>query len=1018
MKTSHLRLLLDAINTQVWSVSLDGVYQEANSAHARFVGRSVEALIGVQVCDVIPAHTLEPLLRCSREALKTGTPSRAEQWVSDASDDLRLLEVTQTPLRDAAGELVGLACSAEDITERHTTREALRRSEEQLRRVTNTIPGVLVRYKLDSDGNDTLLYASDQLKDLWGVSKEHALEDMKHAWGRVHPDDAEHTRQEIMRAAQHLTPTEHTWRMVMPDGAVKWLTSRAQPSLEEDGSVVWDSVIFDVTEHKRTQLQLESEKRRLSSVIRGTQAGTWEWNVQTGETIFNARWAEVIGCALEELEPTTIQIWIDHAHPEDLESSLRKLRACFRREREYYHHECRMRHQDGRWIWTLARGRVGTWTPDDKPEWMFGTFQDITAQKLAQAQLAEANMRMQVAADAARFGVWDTDIRTNTLCWDRWMFRLYGLDPEDFGGTYASWERCVHPDDLSDAQATIAEALNGDGHFEKDFRIITPSGQTRTLKAYARVVQSADGKPERLIGINYDITEKRKVEEELRFQSLVLESISDLVLAANPEGQLTYANAAARAFLNASSDAEALPEVAACWGHPVSDAPTAPNTIMQVALETGEWRGETRMTRQDGEARLMRVHLQRLHAPAGRVLGVIGVLADITDHKRAEEEVLRMQRLDGLGLIASGIAHDFNNMLMSMMGYLELAELDMPEGAYSRTFAEEAFQAIERARQLTRQLMSFAKGDEPVLGDIDTRSLIQETAAFHLHGSNVALRLDLSDALWPIHADKAQIGQVLSNLTINARQAMERGGTLHISAENLPAGQTQGHHNPDKPYVRITVRDEGEGMAPQTLSRVFDPYFTTKASGHGLGLTVVHTIVRKHEGHIRAASTPGVGTTFDVLLPASPSASMALKPPAAARAQDLSAHALRVLLMDDEATLRGVGVGLLEALGVACDGVSDGEEALVRYARALEQGQTYDAVIMDLTIVGGPGARDTIAGLLSLDPNARAIAMSGYASDPALAQYRDHGFVARLPKPFTLQELHDALLKAMRARPR
>lgn len=889
MKTSHLRLLLDAINTQVWSVSLDGVYQEANSAHARFVGRSVEALIGVQVCDVIPAHTLEPLLRCSREALKTGTPSRAEQWVSDASDDLRLLEVTQTPLRDAAGELVGLACSAEDITERHTTREALRRSEEQLRRVTDAIPGALLRYKLHPDGSDEVVYAGGQFEEVWGITRAQAVGDVQRFWACVHPDDVAGARRLVQRSAQTLTRWEYTWRVVMSGGAIKWLSGKAQPALQDDGSVIWDSVVLDVTEHKQTQLQLESEKRRLSGVIRGTQAGTWEWNVQTGETIFNARWAEVIGCTLEELEPTTIQIWIDHAHPEDLESSLRKLRACFRREREYYHHECRMRHQDGRWIWTLARGRVGTWTQDDKPEWMFGTFQDITAQKLAQAQLAEANMRMQVAADAARFGVWEIDVKANVLRWDHRMFLLYDIDPETFDGTPASWERCIHPDDLARTQRETVEAFQGEGCFDTEFRIVTRDGQVRVIKAYAQLLRDAHGEPSAFVGVNYDIT----------------------------------------------------------------------------------------------------------------------------DHKRAEEEVLRMQRLDGLGLIASGIAHDFNNMLMSMMGYLELAELDIPEDAYSRAFSEEAFQAIDQARQLTRQLMSFAKGDEPVLGDIDTHSLIRETAAFHLHGSSIALRLALSDGLWPIHADKAQIGQVLSNLIINARQAMERGGALHISAENLRPGQE--HHNPARPYVRITVRDEGEGIDPETLSRVFDPYFTTKTSGHGLGLAVVHTIVRKHKGHIQATSTPGVGTTFELLLPASPNALMAPKP-SAPRAQDVSG--LQVLLMDDEATLRGVGVGLLEALGVACDGVSDGEEALVRYARALEQGQTYDAVIMDVTIVGGPGARDTIAGLLSLDPNARAIAMSGYASDPALAQYRDHGFVARLPKPFTLQELHDALLKAMRARPR
>lgn len=407
----------------------------------------------------------------------------------------------------------------------------------------------------------------------------------------------------------------------------------------------------------------------------------------------------------------------------------------------------------------------------------------------------------------------------------------------------------------------------------------------------------------------------------------------------------------------------------------------------------------------------MRAHLQPLRAPEGSPQGVVGVLADITDHKRAEEEVLRMQRLDGLGLIASGIAHDFNNILMSVMGYLELAELDLPEEAPSRSFGQEAFQAIEQARQLTRQLMTFAKGEEPVLSDVDTRSLIQDTVALHLHGSNIALRLALPSDLWPLRADKGQLSQVLSNLTLNARQAMERGGTLHVSAENVPPEA----HGP--PHVRITLRDEGQGIDPQTLGRIFDPYFTTKASGHGLGLAVVHTIVRRHKGHIDAASAVGEGTTFTLFLPASPGAEVA-SAPIEARALDLSGRALRVLLMDDEAAIRGIGVGMLGALGVACVGVSNAEEALARYVQGLERGQAFDAVVLDLTIVGGPGGRDAMAALLSVDPNARAIAMSGYSSDQALARYREHGFAARLSKPFKLHELRDALLEALTVIPR
>ncbi len=386
---------------------------------------------------------------------------------------------------------------------------------------------------------------------------------------------------------------------------------------------------------------------------------------------------------------------------------------------------------------------------------------------------------------------------------------------------------------------------------------------------------------------------------------------------------------------------------------------------------------------------------------------------DLSEQKRNERERQRMQKLEGLGTVAGGIAHDFNNLLTGVFGNIEMAAGDLPEGHPSRAALERSHQALRAARRLTNRLLTFARGGNPVMVSLDLPDCIRDTVAFNLSGSSVAPVLDLPEDLRPVCADRGQLEQVISNLTINAQQAMPSGGCLHVSARNLALGEGEHHALHAGHYVKLELRDEGAGIPEDVIERIFDPYFTTKRSGSGLGLAVVHSIVARHGGHIAVESTPGEGCTFAVFLPAGGEQEEEEPAGETARLQKSPAGVARALVMDDEQTVRAITSEMLRRLGFEVETVEEGGSALAAYRSALDEGRRFDLVVMDLTIPGGMGGREAVRKVLELDPEARVMVASGYSSDPVLADPRSFGFRAALAKPFLLEELEEGVAKAL-----
>jgi CheY-like chemotaxis protein len=330
-----------------------------------------------------------------------------------------------------------------------------------------------------------------------------------------------------------------------------------------------------------------------------------------------------------------------------------------------------------------------------------------------------------------------------------------------------------------------------------------------------------------------------------------------------------------------------------------------------------------------------------------------------------------------------------------------MALLDLDPAGYLGKCLKEAESATLRARDLTQQLLTFAKGGEPVRTAVQLGAIVREVSDFSLHGSRVKGQFDLPDGLWPVDADKGQIGRVVQNLVLNAVQAMPEGGTVRISARNEAVGGLGRAALIPGDYVHFSIADTGIGIKPENLPHIFDPYFTTKQTGSGLGLAAVYSIVRKHRGLIDLASTPGQGTTFHVWLPALRSAAVPVETGRTPQANTLCG---RVLFMDDEASIRKVAASLLRRFGLEVVAVADGRAALDEYRAARHAGRPFALVIMDLTVPGGMGGREALEQLRRIDPQVKAIVSSGYSSDPVLANYRHYGFCGVVVKPYEVGE--------------
>jgi len=626
---------------------------------------------------------------------------------------------------------------------------------------------------------------------------------------------------------------------------------------------------------------------------------------------------------------------------------------------------------------------------------------DISTRKKSEEERLRSLRLVQRVMDTVPDIFYMLDLDGRLIHWNSAVERITGLPALELQGKPAL--EMIHPEDRQLTSEAIARVYR-EGEATVESRILNADGGS-ILHFFSGVVMKDDeGGISGMVGAAKDISERVNAERAVRMSEQNLRNlfatVEDLFFILDMDGTIVEVNN--RVLESFGYERDELVGSSIMKLVPEDRAAEAVETITTV-VGGGSKVCHVPLRASNGE--LVKVETKASLGTWGDRPVIFGVTRDMTERLRLEEEMLRTRKLESLGVLAGGIAHDFNNLLTAVVGNISLAKSLVVPGSEVGLNLELAEKASEAARNLTQQLLTFSRGGTPVRRSMLVSDLIRESARFVLSGSNVRCEFDIADDLWPVNIDEGQIGQVINNIVINADQAMPGGGTLTIGAANRTVDPEDHLRLAEGRYVEIVVSDQGVGIAEKHLSTIFDPYFTTKQKGSGLGLASAHSIVANHEGSITVESEQGAGTTVRVFLPASTIESVAEKRRPEAPVEGSG----RVLVMDDDELIQVTLGKMLQAMGYEVECANEGSAALELYREALGTDRAFDMVIMDLTIPGGMGGKEAISELLRIDPEARAIVSSGYSTDPIMADHAAHGFAGVIIKPYTIEQLRRAL---------
>jgi PAS domain S-box-containing protein len=527
------------------------------------------------------------------------------------------------------------------------------------------------------------------------------------------------------------------------------------------------------------------------------------------------------------------------------------------------------------------------------------------------------------------------------------------------------------------------------------------NGEIRIFDTRKMPLKDDSGKIIGVLGIARDITEIKRAEEVLResegrCHSLFNHSIDGILVAEIKNRRFVAANPAICKMLGYTQE-----ELTRLGVQDIHLPAQVGDIIKKFDLQAiGKVSLDECITvmRKDGTVFLADIYTYKLNLDGKDCL--LGVFRDITESRDLEDARFKLQKLESLGTLAGGIAHDFNNLLGGVYGYIEIAARHAKDKRVS-AYLEKAEQSIYRAKSLTNQLVTFATGGAPMRTSVSLSPMIEDVTNFSLIGSNVTGSFDTPPDLWHCNIDKEQVSQVLSNITINARQAMPNGGTVLVSAANIYLKDNEIGNLTEGEYVKISIRDNGVGIPKEMQKKIFDPFFTTKQTGTGLGLAITYSVIKKHDGWIDVESNPGHGSVFNIYLPASKE----IPTNASSHTDSEQKSSGTVLILDDQEDLCDSLRELLGCFGYSAVCVKDGRDAVNFFIEETKAQRPLAAIILDLTIPNGMGGKETVAEIRKLDSNVSVFVSSGYYADPVIANPKAYGFTASLKKPFAIKEL-------------
>lgn len=537
-----------------------------------------------------------------------------------------------------------------------------------------------------------------------------------------------------------------------------------------------------------------------------------------------------------------------------------------------------------------------------------------------------------------------------------------------------------------------------------------PDRSVSWFQTIVNAIRDKDGEIISALELIIPITELKMAQEALRKSEeeyrTLFESTLDPIIVFNPKGSITQINQAGVNMFGYDSPVELIGKYIVDMFFDKSKVKIYKDQIEKDGYLKNI---ELELIKKDGSIIYALTSTKVVYNDHGEIIRYEGFFKDITERHRMEEDLIKVQKLESIGLFAGGIAHDLNNILTPILGNISLSRIQKNHEKIAERLLE-AEKATLMARDLTQQLLTFSKGGAPIRRPTSISDILKDSLSFALRGTNVRSKLSIPDDLWVVDIDEGQISQVITNIILNADQAMPNGGTIEIKAENIFINEEKNLPLKSGEYIRISIKDQGIGISEEFLQRIFDPYWTTKKIGSGLGLATSYSIIKNHDGYIDVESQLRAGTTFYIYLPALSEMVLAKKEE---QIYEPIMGKGNILVMDDDDMIRELATKMLESMGYSMTLARDGGEAFRLYQEAMELGHPYDAVVLDLTVPGAMGGKEAMRLFLRADPYVKAIVSSGYSNDPIMSEYKKYGFKAVIAKPYKVREFSEVLDKVL-----
>jgi len=1005
----HFRFMFEHLQDVYYEVTLDGVILEVSPSISTISKYSREELLGTSLDTLyVNPATRDQVLDV---LLQHGSARDIEIQLRDKDGATPPLSISAVLVMDSEGRPWKVCGTLRDITRRKEIEHALRDSETRHRLLADNALDVI--WTMDLQAHFT--YISPSIEKLRGYTPTEVMHQpldqvLAPASAMIVQKAIAQTLDAISTHAP-VAPYQVELEQPCKDGRMIWTESTISGMYDTTGELIgFIGVTRDITERKHAEEQLATTQANLKALLNNTDGIIVSRDLEGRAIEFNEAFSNIVK-KIFNIDAAHDTNTLDYLPPE----------------------------QKAYWQQVLARVHAGeihrqvfTWVIDGesryydlsmRPIWAGGVIVgssefnvDITERKRTEEALRMMTQRLQLATASGRLGIWEWEIPTNSLIWNDRMFELYGLDRATFPGTFDAWQSRLHPDDAPAAIAAAHAALRGEQEYSTEFRIVLPDGTLRTLRANASVLRAADGVPQRMIGLNRDITRRRQREEALRlseekFQKAFQISPDAININRLADGVYLEINAGFTALTGYTADdvigRSSLPGAIDIWVN--SDDR---QRLLAGLRAKGEVIGEETLFRcKDGTIRICLMSARLIEI--NREDCILSITRDITDRRKSEVEhdklqaqLTQAQKMESVGRLAGGVAHDFNNMLGVILGNAELALARLTPADPVYDDLTEIIQAATRSADLTRQLLAFARKQTVAPKVLDLNETIAGMLRMlrRLIGEDIHLTWQPGADLWPVYIDPAQVDQVLANLCVNARDAITGVGKVTIETHNAVIDETFRTAHTEATlgdYLLLSVRDDGCGIDPAMQAHLFEPFFTTKeiGQGTGLGLATVYGIVKQNNGYIYVSSEPGRGAIFHIYLPRHPAPAVSVFPDGAACA--LQGGKETILLVEDEEAILLLGTRLLLQQGYEVLAASTPGEAI---RQAENHDGEIDLILTDVVMPEMNG-RDLAQFLHRRHPNLKRLFMSGYTAD-VIAH---HGILERgvhfLQKPFTIQEL-------------